>query len=102
MVDILYFGTKAVIVLGTYRGVLVAAVCTVLLGVLAVGAYFGSTIPVFLLLLVYTMHCALSVSGAAMAVVNLSIGMPVWIFVYRLALAPFEAAMVISVVGSEK
>jgi hypothetical protein len=102
MADILYFGTKSVIVLGTFKGVLLAGILTALLCVLAVGAYLGSTIPSFLLLLVYTVHCALSLSGAAMSLVNLSIDIPVVIFVYRLALVPLESAVVLSVVWSEK
>lgn len=102
MADILYFGTKAVMVLGTFKGVLAAGILTLLLCVLAVGAYFGSTVPSFLLLLVYSVHCALSISGAVMSLINFSIDIPPAVFIYRLMLVPFEAAVVLSVVRSEK
>jgi hypothetical protein len=102
MVEILYNGAKIILVYGSIIGLAVTALLTIVLSILILGSHLRYTITVFILLLLYGIHCALSLVSAATVFYPVPLDIPIWLLVYRVLLIPFEIMLVLSFIIEDK
>jgi hypothetical protein len=102
MVEILYNGAKIILVYGSIIGLTATAVMTVMLCLLIVGSHLRYAMPIFILLLFYSIHCALSLVSFATVFYPAPLDIPLWLLVYRVLLIPLEIMLVFSFVTKEK
>src|SRR5512145_1849795 len=86
MVEILYNGIKIILVYGSVLGLTATAVITIILCILILGSHLKYVVPIFILLLLYSVHCALSLVTVAAVFYPAPLDIPIWLLGYRVLL----------------